>query len=145
MTVPTHHLSAVARAMVAEPVWRWMPGMLIEGPEGPCRIVEASPSTGKLQVVIEHLGGQALVGIRDDAHMVPDLADPATLGCILALCREASRTPTLYALPQSWRGQVAWRVASARITAGGEHPSEAAALLAALRLCPSPAPPPETP
>ena len=70
--------------------WRWMPGML------------ASDAGGNLHRVIEHDEGREYVTtmLRDynDAHcessaraldLTPDLDDPATLGCLLALVREA--------------------------------------------------------
>ena len=142
-STPTLH--DIARALVAEPAWRWMPGMRVETLIEPCRIIEAPPRASSLVVAVGRPGGHTVVAIHRDAHMLPDLTDAATLGCVLALCREASRTPTMHALPQSWRGEVRWRVASARLVVGGEHPSEAAALLAALRLCPAPVTTKETP
>ena len=70
--------------------WRWMPGML------------ASDAGGNQHRVIEHDEGREYVTtmLRDynDAHcessaraldLTPDLDDPATLGCLLALVREA--------------------------------------------------------
>ena len=134
----TPALHDIARALVAEPAWRWMPGMLASSGAGSYRIIEVWPSAGRLQVA-KSLRGKRVVGeVLDGGHLLPNLTDPATLGCILALVREASRTPTLHMLPQSWRGEVRWRVASARVVVGGELPSEAAALLAALRACPAP-------
>lgn len=56
-----------AKRAVASPHWRWMPGMLA-----------LPPKADRCQ--------------RDSQMMVgrlPDLEDPATLGCLLALAREA--------------------------------------------------------
>ena len=70
--------------------WRWMPGML------------AFDAGRNQHRVIEHDAGREYITtmLRDynDAHcessaraldVTPDLADPATLGCLLALVREA--------------------------------------------------------
>ena len=68
--------------------------------------------------------------------MRPDTTDPATLGCILALVREARGDPSLYATT-SWtdipRCHVWWVSGS---TLSDEHDTEAAALLAALEAAP---------
>lgn len=77
----------LGRRAVACRGWRWMPGMLAidsTGVHSPARvyhtnkaIVYISPSDGET-----HTGGL-------DCYDVPDLRDPATLGCLLALVREA--------------------------------------------------------
>lgn len=51
--------------------WRWMPGM-----------VYLVAGTTKWRVQTEHHG------IQLDSDRYPDLTDPATLGCLLALVRE---------------------------------------------------------
>jgi len=65
----------LAKRAVACRGWRWMPGMLALPPEGmistPARLTEESDWPHD-------------VGLR-----LPDLTDPATLGCLLALVREA--------------------------------------------------------
>ena len=68
---------ALARRAVACKGWRWMPGMLASMPNGVigCRVAEGT-------LAIDH-------------YMLPDLTDPATLGCLLALVREAYRDPTI--------------------------------------------------
>ena len=85
----THNLEALARSLVASPRWRWMPGMraflpamgemrglAYRVPEGPT-LIEAAPNDG----------------------WWPDLTDPATLGCLLALVREAWGRPAIVVVP----------------------------------------------
>jgi hypothetical protein len=90
----TATIEALARRAVACPDWRWMPGMklLHSG-----RIVHV---IGQRVEATEHpwLGSNfaarnPLSGPFPDA---PDLTDPATLGCLLALVREVYGSPHLY-------------------------------------------------
>ncbi len=86
---------------------------------------------------------------------VPDLRDPATLGCVLAMVREAWRCPTVYVRQGTTRrvsdGVIAWEVCNLWLDAeacralGVErqgsvgswgHGSEAEALVAALEAAP---------
>ena len=78
---------ALARRVVACPRWRWMPGML--------RLRDAP---GKA----DHGKREGRVEARDDWSYaewpcLPDLTDPATLGCLLALVREAWGDPCVSA------------------------------------------------
>jgi hypothetical protein len=85
----------------------------------------------------------------------PDLTDPATLGCLLALVREAWRCPTAYVRRSTTRrvsdGVIAWEVCDLYLDAEAcralgvpregsvgswGHGSEAAALVAALEAAP---------
>jgi hypothetical protein len=74
--------------------------------------------------------------------MLPDLSDPATLGCMLALVREAWDDPRLVAIYcEAWNlGQSeGWAVQCTdnRLPVAGEdYPSEAEALVAALEGAP---------
>ena len=80
---------ALAREAVACPRWRWMAGMLAflpalhedrglryRVPDGPT-LIDAAPHDG----------------------WFPDLNDPATLGCLLALVREAWGRPAIVVVP----------------------------------------------
>jgi hypothetical protein len=72
-------LEALARRAVACPKWRWMPGMLYHTQEQSNRLTD------------DHFVG----GLKLTPICLPDLTDPATLGCLLALVREAWNDPTL--------------------------------------------------
>jgi hypothetical protein len=100
--------------------WRWMPGMRAVGrrnlPAAWFRVEEVVPS---------------LTGEWADA--VPDLTDPATLGCLLALVREAWGEPVAVWYPKSTEtccvGVGRMPIAQGRFW---QRPSKAAALVAAL-------------
>ena len=62
---------------------------------------------------------------------LPDLTDPATLGCVLALVRQAWGMPRLVAMPQPDGGWTVWGLTS---VASGD--TEAAALVTALEAAP---------
>jgi hypothetical protein len=66
---------------------------------------------------------------------VPDLTDPATLGCLLALVREAWGDPLAVVSPVWEKGwMIGWRVCFAR--SGFFAGTEAEALVAALEAAP---------
>jgi hypothetical protein len=73
----------LARRAVACPKWRWMPGMRTA--EG-LRIVH-DPSRFPDRACALRDGGWTPRLLNPGA--LPDLTDPATLGCLLALVREA--------------------------------------------------------
>lgn len=68
----------------------------------------------------------------DSAGLGPYLTDPATLGCVLALVREAHGDPSLYCTVQLDTGYPWWVVCDStdRVVAGAS--TEAEALVAAL-------------
>lgn len=67
----TEEQIALGRRAVACKGWRWMEGMRSKSPNGmmSCRV--------------------SFYDLNRQPHMLPDLTDPATLGCLLALVREA--------------------------------------------------------
>ena len=80
----TPELQALARRAVACPRWRWMPGMAFLWCGDLHRVADREPGT-----------------LRTDGSLLPDLTDPATLGCLLALVREAWGDPGFYAAQSS--------------------------------------------
>ena len=77
----TDEQTALARRAVACRGWRWMPGMLdLFGR----RVRNVWPDD--LGIHWSHIPESCVVR---DADALPDLTDPATLGCLLALVREA--------------------------------------------------------
>lgn len=90
----------LAARAVACKAWRWMPGMLAVCVHDPWRVLRYDGSrvgwrsrvlsVHPRYVRLEH--GTTDVSASD---WLPDLADPATLGCLLALVREAWGEPTL--------------------------------------------------
>ena len=108
----THNLEALARALVASPWWRWMDGMVTRSGRRLSRSGERSiPPLGAL----------------------PDLTDPATLGCLLALVREAWGRPAAYV---RWSALEGIWICMIKGYPPHAADSEAAALVAALLAAP---------
>ena len=89
----------LARRAVACKSWRWMPGMRAIGrrnlPSAWFRLEESTPS---------------LTGEWSGA--LPDLTDPATLGCLLALVRDAWGDQRAYLCDYGGYDSVEWGVVS---------------------------------
>ena len=135
----TDEMIDLARRAVACKGWRWMPGMLE---------VDGARSNGEQydgSVWVDYCGG----GYEPVAGWIPDLTDPATLGCLLALVREAAepeRAPgdwpmvcTYQNAAKKW-GVGAWLNESGKATFAAlvlpTYDTEAAALVAALEAAP---------
>ena len=110
----TDEMIALARRAVACRGWRWMPGMKL---------------TAGLRL------SESLVPFTFSVDL-PNLSDPATLGCLLALVRKAWDDECACVLPIDYGpGGVMWVV---QLTAGGRSltarhwPTESEALVAAL-------------
>jgi hypothetical protein len=96
----TAEMTELARRAVACRGWRWMRGMVAVRIEAPPFFSEgADPSkiVGRDYLVtditptrVRCVGDSFRVG---NTAYVPDLTDAATLGCLLALVREARNTP----------------------------------------------------
>ena len=114
-------------ALVAHPRWRWMPGMLVtpEPESDPDeRDLESGITTdlGDCARVVSVRGGcvtvawEAGAGDADGGTLMrgdlPDLSDPATVGCLAALVREvwaapgAQVSPWLGLMVMGWRCQL---------------------------------------
>ena len=108
----------LARRAVACKHWRWVPGMLTEG----WRLACVSLHDGAWSAT------SALAHREYHYPTLPDLTDPATLGCLLALVREAWDDRYLCA---SLSPRKLWMVDGWSL-----HDTEAEALVAALEAAP---------
>jgi len=118
-------MSDLSKRAVACKGWRWMPGML--------------DTTGRRFIEYADCGEAAWLWVADDGcewlpveGRLPDLTDPATLGCLLALVREAYGKPGILARRF---GSSLWRVyddAWLKRAPLGKGATEAEALVAAL-------------
>jgi hypothetical protein len=127
-TEPLENLEELARRAVACKRWRWMPGMMA---------IMTEPHDGETTFrVLDYIGSRETGA---PITMYPDLTDPATLGCLLALVREAHGAPAAYFMgsvnnqwvvhhftePEAyWKSLTKWQ------------PTEAEALVAALEVAP---------
>lgn len=143
----TEEQIALARRAVACRGWRWMPGMSIGGlclssvsglgfaPYG--RVLNVRDDDG-MQMVSASEYPYDDYGVPEyrwaELTHIPDLTDPATLGCLLALVREAYGDHRLACVP--WR--LHWAVDRVWTKNGrlAEGATEAEALVAALEAAP---------
>ena len=117
------------RAVAVEKHWHWVPGMRMLHPRmGPPRVLRVTRA-GVWVAKEESFAS----GFRvDEDDCVPDLSDPATLGCLLALVREAWGDQHLHV----GRRIAGWGVWTSQSTplpeCVGKGDTEAEALVAAL-------------
>jgi hypothetical protein len=118
-------LEALERRAVACKHWRWMPGMMTCGGWRVIAISEGRSVCAKYDFVV----------ISPEHDAIPDLTDPATVGCLLALVRETWGDPSV-GIFRSALGQE-WCVLIQKGGLQGFHaPIEAPALVAALEGAP---------
>ena len=125
----------LARRAVACKGWRWMPGMLV--------VRHAMPTVWSRLIYRDDEkrwwgtdGPTVTDKMRALEHWLPDLDDPATLGCLLALVREAWATPTRclwYDSEMTSQGSWCWDDGKGGFWMGD---TEAEALVAALEAAP---------
>ena len=112
------------RLAVSLPGWRWMPGMLQRRRTGPC-----SGSRRSIDSDYFDTGHEARVM---GGNTWPDVTDPATLGCLLALVRDAYGDARVHVRARANK----WRCYSGVTPMGDWYDTEAAALVAALEAAP---------
>ena len=122
----TDEQKVLSRRAVVCRGWTWGPGMLdLFGR----RVMHVWPDD--LGIHWSHIPESCVVR---DADALPDLSDPATLGCLLALVREVRQEPTGFVVPTHAGGWSYYtRLIAADWYAGD---TEAEALLAALEGAP---------
>ena len=137
----TEEQKVLSRRAVACKGWRGMPGMRAVGryPDYPVRVHafgESVRDTDDMQQP-EPWGWQQPTPYGDSIFpgpYLPDLTDPATLGCLLALVREVRQEPTGFVVPTHAGGWSYYtRLFAADWYAGD---TEAEALVAALESAP---------
>lgn len=120
-------LEELGRRAVACKHWRWMPGMLVDN----IRIDGTCHHPGDLGMPWRQEDFREIIL---DAPCVPDLSDPATLGCLLALVREAwkANVSTTH-WPEDGGKPAYWAI---EIDRWYEGDTEGASLVAALEAAP---------
>lgn len=123
--------------------WRWLPGMITTEGERVVYVETAANGVPLPGAWTIRANGRDRVSVFGPADRLPDLADPATIGCLLRLVREAWDDRGLHVVPLWWGDGHMWHVRGGhhhgrafRVMAGVGHPTEAAALIAALEATP---------
>ena len=115
-------LMDLARRLVASSRWRWMPGMLATGdgwPLGQARIVHDDDGTPDLWMyrgysrgpATSHALGNTVSWSDSYSAPIPDLTDPATVGCLRSLVEVDGRV-VAPRLGDAFGGSCWWRLDS---------------------------------
>ena len=137
MTPAIEALEALARRAVACRGWRWIPGMLTLSDER--MLDDGWPEYDVLEYGSSGVAECVKWNLKPPPGALPDLTDAATLGCLLALVREAWGDPYLIATKE--RGScwiIAIHLCDAMLV-GGRYirgATEIEALIAALEAAP---------
>jgi hypothetical protein len=133
-------LETLARRAVACKHWRWMPGMKVVWPNGnEFRVGQVTGIDGQ-----NHLPNYPSNGWGDEfpdrTKGLPDLTDPATRGCLLALVREVLGKP-IWVRTGAYGNEVCWCDGPSSISVlffdrDADADSEASALVAVLEAAP---------
>ena len=118
----TEEMQELGRRAVACKGWRWMPGM---------RCAFNEYEAWEYERLVGPTEGDGFVQASEVA--IPDLADAATVGCLLALVREVLKLPHAWVW---WSTENGWNVTDGLGRAIGIGTTEAAALVAALEAAP---------
>lgn len=86
----TDEMLSLARRAVACPAWRWRPGMIMRRRHESWSWLVFHADEQEVRII---QGGLLEWWGVDQGHFFPDLADPGTLGHLLALVREAWGDP----------------------------------------------------
>jgi hypothetical protein len=139
----TPEIEALARRAVACPRWRWMPGMLDQHDR---RVLDTNTGrnlgfpvwwTDAIACDCYEVYEKPDKARSEWADALPDLSDPATLGCLLALVREAWSEPILSVAWAGGRWYVVQRILrSVHALRWIDTATEAEALVAALEIAP---------
>jgi hypothetical protein len=141
----TTDLIGLGRECREDKHFRWMPGMLGRDGDWWGRVIAVwHHDASNTDVVTWHVEDTVPGRTRQWPHTaIPDLADPATLGCLLALVREkwGKSALTLTGGSGEWRVNVCLcgcvgGYAPDLYRDQDVHPTEAAALVAALKAAP---------